>query len=125
MFTACRPRTIEGAAVKARFPVLLMFSSELQLDAEFQQPSVEDVLWRQPGRTVGQITLEDGARVQCVVDVEVSFDPDPPHAKDLRHANVELINPVIKLRKGSDQLDRRRSDASGQVAAQRWRNCSR
>src|SRR6266852_8783619 len=83
--------------------------SELDLDAELEKTSRQNLGRRLPRRPVSGVDRQNRARVQRVVDVELRFDPLPLDSEHPAEADVELRDAVLELRLWRNQIDRRRA----------------
>src|SRR5438445_4790832 len=97
--------------------------SELDLDAELDKTSRQNLGRRLPRRPVSCVDRQNRARVQRVVDVELRFDPLPLDSEHPAEADVELRDAVLELRLRWNQIDRRgAASACRQVTSERGRD---
>src|SRR3954467_1812424 len=98
-------------------------SSEVQLRAELEQASGQDLRGRQPGRTVPGVDPENRAAVEQIVEVHGRLDAHVPQTDTLGDAEVDLMHSIRVLGAIRYQLDRRSPvRPSGQVAPERRRD---
>src|SRR5688572_27793132 len=70
--------------------------SEVQRGADFRKATGHHRRRHQPGadRVVGLVVVQDGARVEQVVDVDADVGARAAEAQDLRQAQVDYIDPI-------------------------------
>src|SRR5262245_12911537 len=90
--------------------------SEIKLHSEFEQTPHKNLRRAQPVRSVLGIRAENSACVKRVVDVESPLDASSANPDDLAESNIELVEPRLEHREGSNQIDRRKAVANGGAA---------
>src|SRR6267154_1873573 len=93
-------------------------SSEIHLNAQFEQARVENLERFEPIIAVSRVDREDGARVQHVINVEHALYPASARLEGLRQSQVELIQATLELGLRSDDV-RDRHRALVQIAFER------
>src|SRR3989442_8468509 len=89
---------------------------EGELGAEFEQPPAHDLDRVQPPVVldgVSRVLVEDGARVEGVIDVEIAPQLAPSHREGPADTEIQLLDPIIEERIGRDQIDGDRLIAGG------------
>src|SRR5688572_28426520 len=96
---------------------------KVDLAADFQHPTAQDVRGPAPCRVPGSkrvVDRENCARVERIVNVRVRLNARPSGAEDLRQPHVELREPLLVLSIWFDQIDRRGCGAAGEIPSKRW-----
>src|SRR5262249_53393053 len=94
-----------------RLAALAAFSkrSERELGAEFGQSPAHD-LYRVHELVIGvavpRLLVEDGARVEDVIEVDIPLQPALPQREDPAETEIQLRDPIVEDRVGRNQRDR-------------------
>src|SRR3954463_11048414 len=91
--------------------------SEIELGAEFDQPSGQDLRRGEPRRTVARVDPQNRAAVEQVIHVDRRVEPRTSELHGLADAEVDLMQPPAVDGAKRDQVDRRGTTGTGREIA--------